>query len=92
MLLICLLLFGISFVAICIQSKIVNDYIVSAVMDQNWEGFSHVYGVQPPAQGPEKFCFDYCAPHMPFVAGWIGILSFVAGMILLTRIWWSSHK
>ena len=77
----------VSFVALTIQAVIVAHYIYSSVLDPNWESFVALYGVEPPANGPDVFCFDYCAPKLPFIAGWLGIGAFLSGLISLTYIW-----
>lgn len=87
-LLIPLILLVLSFIALLIQAYIVNDYIRSSVLDSNWEMFSEKYGVEAPHNGPELYCFDYCAPKLPFWFGWSGIGLFVTALIFLTYIWW----
>jgi hypothetical protein len=78
-------------VALGWQALIISQYIYSAVLDPNWESFVHLYGVEAPAKGPERFCFDYCAPKLPFLFGWTGIGCFFAGLISLTIIWWKPN-
>ena len=83
----------VSFVALAVQALIVNHYIFSSVMDHNWEGFSAIYGVEPPAlnkdigNGMTVTCLDYCAPKLPFIPGWIGIVAFLGSIMSLFIIW-----
>jgi hypothetical protein len=83
---ICLLLISLS--AMVIQAQILDIYITSAIVDENWETMVQLFGVEAPAHGPTQFCFGRCAPELPFVAGWIGTGSFLAGLISLIVIWW----
>ena len=79
-------LFLASFAALAIQAVIVAHYIYSSVLDSNWESFIAIYGVEPPV-GPNQLCFDYCAPKLPFLAGWLGIGAFLGGLISLAYVW-----
>lgn len=69
-----------------VQAWIVHLYLDAAVRRQ-WTWFADTFGVPAPATGPEIFCFDYCAPPLPFLAGWIGIASFAAGLATLALAW-----
>ena len=80
--------FLIALIALSVQAVIVSHYIYSSVLDHNWESFVAFYGVEAPAKGPNVFCFDYCAPKLPFLAGWTSIGCFLAGLISLGVIWW----
>ena len=86
-LLIAMLLFVCSLIAWAIQAWIVQVYIYSAVMG-GWDQFAEFFGVEIPASGPDEFCFDYCAPSLPFAAGWIGISTFLVGWIIVAYAWW----
>ena len=86
-LLIAMLLFLGSAIAWTVQAWIVQAYIFSAVMG-GWDQFADYFGVEAPASGPDRFCFGYCAPDLPFVAGWIGILAFLSAWIMLAFAWW----
>jgi hypothetical protein len=90
-LLIALLLFSTALIAGLIQSWIVRLYLNAAIMG-HWTWFADTFGVPAPARGPDIFCFDYCAPRLPFLAGWIGITSFVAELVLLALAWWRSKR
>ncbi|WP_141243840.1 hypothetical protein [Sphingomonas lenta] len=68
--------------ALVVQAAIVNRYIYAAVMG-NWTGFPN-----PPASGPDKYCLDYCVADLPFAAGWIGIGTFLLGLLLVAHAWW----
>ncbi len=84
-----MLLFLIALISGVIQAWIVQLYIVSAVMGQAyWDHFTGYFNLEPFAAGPNEFCFDYCAPPLPFIAGWIGIAAFCAGWIVLAYAWW----
>jgi hypothetical protein len=80
-------LFVAAAVAGFIQAWIVSAYVFAAVMGQ-WEQFSDFFGVEPPASGPDQFCFDYCVADLPFFAGWVGIGSFLIGLALVVVAWW----
>lgn len=82
-----MLLFLASVVAGVVQAWIVQAYITSAVMG-GWEQFAEFFGVTAPDSGPVKFCFDYCAPKLPFTPGWIAIFSFMGGLIITAHAWW----
>ena len=89
-LLIALLLFAASLAAWAIQIWITRLYIDAAVFG-DWTWFAASFSVEAPASGPTKFCFDYCAPKLPFAAGWIGIVAFLAGSVMLAHAWWKSR-
>ena len=86
-LLIALLLFLASVVSWVVQAWIVQAYIFAAVMG-GWDQFAEFFSVNPPASGPNEFCFDFCAPELPFAAGWIGLCAFLVGWILVAYAWW----
>lgn len=86
-LLLAVLLFAGSAIAWALQVWITALYIDAAVM-RNWAWFADTFSVEAPASGPNEFCFDYCAPALPFIAGWIGLGTFVAGWIILASAWW----
>ena len=78
----------VALVALAAQSIIVGHYIDSSIMDSNWESFVMIYGVEAPADGSSGVaCLDYCAPRLPFVAGWLGISAFVGAIISIIYIW-----
>jgi len=87
-LLIAMLLLGASLISWAVQAWIVQSYIFTAVMGQGWDHFAEFFGVEAPASGPDVFCFGYCAPELPFMAGWIGISAFLAGWATLAYAWW----
>lgn len=87
-LLIAMLLFLVSSIAWAAQAWIVHAYIFTAVMGQGWNHFAEFFGVEAPASGPDRFCFGYCAPELPFVTGWIGIITFLTAWVILARAWW----
>lgn len=87
-LLVALILFLIALVAGLIQAWIIRLYITAAVMGGSyWDHFIDLFGLEP-VVGPNQVCFDYCAPSLPFVAGWIGIVAFFAGWGVLASAWW----
>ena len=90
-LLIAMLLFMVSLIAWTIQAFIVRAYVFHAVMG-GWEQFASTFGVAAPPSGPNVFCFDYCAPKLPFAAGWIGIAAFSIGWIMLAYAWWKPRS
>jgi hypothetical protein len=81
-----LVLFVASMIATMIQAWIVKLYIDAAVLGEWWY-FSEMFSVDPPASGPDRFCLDYCAAPLPFLPGWIGIVSFVLGLLTLIYSW-----
>ena len=85
-----MLLFLISLIAWAVQAWIVQAYIFSAVMG-GWDQFADFFGVEAPASGPVVFCLDYCAPELPFMAGWIAIAAFVSGWITMAYAWWKPN-
>ena len=86
-LLIAMLLFAGSLTAWAVQVWITALYINASIMG-NWTWFADTFSLEAPATGPNEFCFDSCAPNLPFVAGWIGIGAFLAGWIVLAYAWW----
>ncbi len=86
-LLIAMLLFAGSFVAWTVQVWITALYIEASIWG-DWTWFAETFFVVAPARGPDVYCFDRCAPTLPFVAGWIGIGTFLSGLIMLTFAWW----
>ena len=84
-------LFLMSFIGWAVQAWIVEAYIYSAVMG-HWEQFAAFFGVKAPASGPDAFCFDYCAPELPFVAGWFAIVAFISGWAMLAYAWWKPKR
>ncbi|MXP29611.1 hypothetical protein GRI58_12370 [Porphyrobacter algicida] len=90
-LLFAMVLFSISLIAGAIQAWIVQAYIYHAIMG-SWEQFAEFFGVEAPTSGPNAFCFDYCAPKLPFAAGWIAITAFVIGWITLAYAWWKPRS
>jgi hypothetical protein len=75
-----------SAVAGVVQAAIMQAYVDAAVMG-NWTHFARTFGVQAPANGPDRYCFDYCAAHLPFIAGWISIACFIFGLALVSHSW-----
>jgi hypothetical protein len=75
-----------SAIATLIQAGIIRSYVYAAVMG-NWSGFSAFFGVEPPAAGPGKYCLDYCAAELPFIAGWLAIALFLFGFAMLFWSW-----
>ncbi|PNQ76359.1 hypothetical protein BA950_07735 [Erythrobacter sp. SAORIC-644] len=86
-LLIALSLFITAMIAGLIQAWILQLYLDAAISG-HWAYFSHMFSVQPPASGPDAFCFGRCVADLPFLAGWIGIASFLLGVVVLVHCWW----
>lgn len=85
-LLIALVFLVISAALLFYQAIIVRLYISAAVMG-DWSYFSKTFSVPLPAK-PNQICFDYCASKLPFFWGWIGIASFLLGVVVLAYSWW----
>lgn len=85
-LLIAMLLFAGSLTACAIQIWITALYIDASMMG-HWAWFAETFGVSAPASGPNVFCFDSCAPDLPFAAGWIAVCTFLAGWVMLANAW-----
>jgi hypothetical protein len=88
-LLLALILFSAALVAGIIQAWIIRLYITAAVMGGGdyWDHFVGVFGGRSVANRPNSFCFDYCAPALPFIAGWIAISAFVGGVFAVLLAW-----
>ena len=86
-LLIALMIFVISLVACVVQAWVTALYIDAAVTG-NWTWFARTFSVAAPASAPEVFCFDHCAPEIPFLAGWVSIAAFTAACAMLAHAWW----
>ena len=84
-----LLLFVVCAGAVFVQAWIVLFYFRSAI-HRDWASFLEEFPsyALPPLQ-PGEYCFDDCFPDLPFVAGWIGIVSFVLGLSVLAYVWWT---
>jgi hypothetical protein len=78
-------------VAGAFQSWIVIVYYYSA-LNQNWSYFSELFPSAVHQPAPGALCMGDCSPNLPFVAGWIGIASFVTALIVLTYSWWRSKS
>lgn len=90
-LLIAIALFAICMIAGLIQAWILQLYI-DALISGHWAYFSRIFSVEPPASGPDVFCFDRCVADLPFLAGWIGIVSFLSGVAVLAHSWWKPRS
>ena len=69
-----MLLFAGSLIAFALQAAITASYIEAAVIG-NWTWFGDAFSIEVPGSDPNKVCFDYCAPKLPFLIGWIGAVS-----------------
>jgi hypothetical protein len=88
-LLVALILFGIALGAGLVQAWIIRLYITAAVMGgEYWDHFISVFGGMSPAKGPNTFCFDYCAPDLPIIAGGVALSGFLGGAFFVTLAWW----
>jgi hypothetical protein len=87
-LLVALLSFLTALVACAVQVEITALYIDAAVLG-GWTWFAKTFSVEVPGSGPGEFCFDYCAPALPFFAGWIALAGFLFGWVVLFHAWWS---
>lgn len=86
-LLVALILFVFSLIAGLVQSVILRLFIDAAVIG-NWTHFAKTFSVDAPATGPNVACFDYCAPDLPFIPGWIALAAFSGGAFILAHTWW----
>lgn len=93
-LLLSLLLFAISGGSLLVQMMITAFYISSA-LHGNWTSFLEEFPSSappsldlPPPLEPGAYCLDGCAPILPVVAGWAGVLSFLLGLSVLAYAWW----
>lgn len=86
-LLVAILLLIAAAIAGLVQAWIIRVYLDAAILG-HWAWFADTFGVEAPASGPDKFCFDNCAPRLPLLAGWISLATFFAGMLALTLAWW----
>lgn len=84
---IALLLLVFSAIAAVLQSVIVANWMNASVLG-HWEWFVDTWGGELPARGPNVFCFDWCAPDLPFWAGWIAIGGFAASFVLIAWAGW----
>lgn len=89
---IALLLLVICAGSLLIQAWILLLYFRSAI-HQDWTHFLKIFpSFALPPQEPGVYCFDDCFPDLPFVAGWIGIVSFFLGLSILAYSWWMSKS
>lgn len=83
-----MLFFAAALVAAGIQTWITSLFIYAAVMG-GWTWFAKTFSVEVPGSGPGERCLDYCAPPLPFLAGWIALTCFALGWAVLAYAWWS---
>ena len=81
----CALLVGT--VSLGIQALVVLDFL-HGVYVGDWLSYAEKYNVEPPAMGPEAFCFGFCFPDLPFHFGWIGLGSIATAFVSLIYIYW----
>lgn len=82
------LLFFLIFIIFGLRQSWILMLYVDAAITGNWDYFSKMFSVQPPASGPNVYCFGRCASKLPFLSGWIAISSFVVGVIFVAHSWW----
>lgn len=87
-LLLAMFLFTIALIACAAQIQITALYIDAAVLG-GWKWFATTFSVELPFSDPGRVCLDYCAPPLPFLAGWIALATFVLGWAMLAYAWWS---
>jgi hypothetical protein len=87
-LLLAFLLFVVFAGLMIVQAWILLLYFRS-IVHQDWTYFLKVFpsSALPPLDIGAA-CFDDCFPDLPFVPGWIGIVSFLLGLLVLIYIWW----
>lgn len=90
-LLLSILLFVVSASAVLVQGYIVALYVNSALTD-DWTAYANIFPSAVRPDDPTSVCFAYCFPHMPFMAGWIGVVSFILGTYLLVACWWNPRS
>ena len=81
----CALLVGT--VSLGIQALVVLDFL-HGVYVGDWLSYAEKYNVEPPAMGPEAFCFGFCFPDLPFHFGCIGLGSIATAFVSLIYIYW----
>ena len=82
---------AIALLAIAAIASLIQMWIaalfVDAVVLGHQDQFAEYFGVKDPASIEGRVCFDYCAPEMPFTAGWIALGTFVIGFVTLIFAW-----
>ena len=68
------------------QAIIVRAYITSALTG-HWDWFRRTFAVQVPGSEPNTFCFDWCAPAIPFLAGWVAIACLLVAAAFVIQAW-----
>jgi hypothetical protein len=81
-----IVLFVLSAVGAGYQVVVVRLFMTAAVMGQ-WDHFVRTFSVELPYR-PNAACFDYCAPDVPFMAGWLAIAGSALGLGLVAHAWW----
>lgn len=66
----------------------ITSLYIDALALGNWAWFSETFRVETPLAGASQFCFDRCAPNLPFIVGWIGLGSLLAAIMMLAIVWW----
>ena len=81
-----LILFAVGSVCALAQAIIVRAYVTSAVMG-HWDWFGRTFSVQVPGSEPNTVCFDWCAPKMPFLAGYLAMACLLVAAALVLQAW-----
>ena len=82
-----LLLFVASAGALLYQAWIVFIWFFSA-LNQDWSYAEKLFPSTVQPIPPGTHCLDDCTPDLPFVAGPIGIVTFLLGLSILAYSWW----
>ena len=82
-----LLLFLLCVVAGIAQTWILLLYFRSMV-NKDWTYFLEKFPSYALPLDADAICLGDCFPDLPFVIGWIGIVSFFLGIVLVAYSWW----
>ena len=64
---------------------------VASVKAQNWSYYLELFPSFARAVPPGAYCIDDCSPYHPVLPGWVGMISFLLGLALVSLAWWKSR-
>jgi hypothetical protein len=86
-LLVALLLLVVAAVSLLIQAWISALYVASAKA-QNWAYYLELFPSFARPTAPGTYCLDDCSPYHPLLPGGAGVVTFLAGVVVLVFSWW----
>ena len=82
-----LLLLVVAGASLLVQAWISALYLAS-VKAQNWSYYLELFPSFARPVPPGAYCIDDCSPHHPVLPGWVGIVSFLLALVVVSLAWW----